>query len=144
MPPPIGVTPDFSGRRTELQDRTLVIFSVMTALSSIFIFLRVYTRAFLVKTFGLDDYKFCLRSSGSWHQLIVYSPDYTELVRMYCLVRRVRTYFPVWIRRTSLECPRIGSNSIREDAYRHLRNLRLDTRSYQILLAGSVSSHQPQ
>ena len=65
MPPPAGVTPDFSGRRTELQDKTIVIFSVMTALSSVFILLRVYTRVFLVKTFGLDDCKFCLSWRGS-------------------------------------------------------------------------------
>ena len=55
IPPPPGVTPDFDysnprGFRTEM-----IIFGVGLFLSTLFLAMRVYTRACLLSKFGWDD-----------------------------------------------------------------------------------------
>ena len=47
--------PDFSGDRTELQSRIIVVYVVMTAVSTIVLALRLYTRIFIRRTTGWDD-----------------------------------------------------------------------------------------
>lgn len=64
MPPPKGVTPDFSGERTDLQRQVLVVYSAMTALSAIILAIRIYTRAFINNGLGLDDYLVILSWMG--------------------------------------------------------------------------------
>lgn len=56
MPPPEGVTPDFRGNKTELQNRIIVVYATMTTLSTFVLGLRLYTRAFIRGLIGLDDW----------------------------------------------------------------------------------------
>jgi len=55
IPPPYGMEPDFSGDRTELQSKIIVVYVVMTAISTIVLALRLYTRIFIRRTTGWDD-----------------------------------------------------------------------------------------
>jgi hypothetical protein len=55
MPAPIGMEPDFSGDRTDLQNKIIVVYLVMTILSTIVLGLRLYTRIFIRHMTGLDD-----------------------------------------------------------------------------------------
>lgn len=55
MPAPEGVTLDFSGNRTELQSRIIIVYAIMTAFSTVVLGLRLYTRMFIRGTTGLDD-----------------------------------------------------------------------------------------
>jgi hypothetical protein len=55
MPPPPGLEADFSGVRTDLQSRIIVVYIVMTALSTFVLGLRLYTRIFIRNMMGLDD-----------------------------------------------------------------------------------------
>jgi hypothetical protein len=55
MPPPPGVEADFSGNRTDLQSRIIVVYIVMTVLSTLVLGLRLYTRIFIRNMTGLDD-----------------------------------------------------------------------------------------
>ncbi|KNG51502.1 integral membrane protein [Stemphylium lycopersici] len=55
MPPPPGVEPDFSGSRTSLQSRIIVVYVIMTVLSTVVLALRLHTRIFIRRTTGLDD-----------------------------------------------------------------------------------------
>ncbi|KAL2163212.1 hypothetical protein VTH06DRAFT_5268 [Thermothelomyces fergusii] len=54
MPPPPGVTPDFY-HTTAVQTRFIVVFVVTFVLATVALLLRVYTRAFVVKSIGLDE-----------------------------------------------------------------------------------------
>ncbi|AEO68745.1 uncharacterized protein THITE_2118352 [Thermothielavioides terrestris NRRL 8126] len=54
MPPPPGVTPDFH-HTTPTQISFIAVFAVTFALATIALLLRVYTRAFVVKSLGLDE-----------------------------------------------------------------------------------------
>jgi hypothetical protein len=55
MPAPLGVEPDFSGNRTDLQSRIVVVYVIMTVLSTFVLGLRLYTRIFIRHMTGLDD-----------------------------------------------------------------------------------------
>ncbi|KAA8625052.1 hypothetical protein PtrSN002B_006133 [Pyrenophora tritici-repentis] len=55
IPPPHGMQPDFSGDRTDLQNRIIVVYVVMTVISTIVLALRLYTRICIRHTTGLDD-----------------------------------------------------------------------------------------
>jgi hypothetical protein len=55
MPAPPGVKTDFSGNRTDLQSRIIVVYVVMTILSTLVLGLRLYTRIFIRRMTGLDD-----------------------------------------------------------------------------------------
>ena len=55
MPAPAGLEADFSGKRTELQSRIIVVYLIMTVLSTIVLGMRLYTRIFIRKMTGLDD-----------------------------------------------------------------------------------------
>jgi hypothetical protein len=55
MPAPLGVDNDFSGNRTDLQSRMVVVYVVMTVLSTVVLGLRLYTRIFIRHMTGLDD-----------------------------------------------------------------------------------------
>jgi hypothetical protein len=55
MPAPPGIETDFSGNRTDLQSRIVVVYVVMTALSTFVLGLRLYTRIFIRHMTGLDD-----------------------------------------------------------------------------------------
>lgn len=68
MPPPPGVTPNFNGSRTELQNQTIVVNSVMIALSTFVLALRLHTRIAICRTIGLDDWLIVL----SWLGCIVW------------------------------------------------------------------------
>ncbi|EMD68387.1 hypothetical protein COCSADRAFT_80627 [Bipolaris sorokiniana ND90Pr] len=52
---PEGVIPDFSGTRSTLQQRILVSYSAITAISTFFLGLPLYTRIFLNRNPGFDD-----------------------------------------------------------------------------------------
>ncbi len=54
MPAPPGVIPDFH-HTTSVQISFITVFAVTFALASIALLLRVYTRAFVVKSLGLDE-----------------------------------------------------------------------------------------
>ncbi|KAL2141914.1 hypothetical protein VTI28DRAFT_1799 [Corynascus sepedonium] len=54
MPPPPGVTPDFH-HTTSVQLRFIIVFAVTYALATIALLLRLYTRAFVVKSVGFDE-----------------------------------------------------------------------------------------
>jgi hypothetical protein len=55
MPAPPGLKNDFSGERTDLQSKIIVVYVVMTILSTIVLGLRLYTRIFIRRMTGLDD-----------------------------------------------------------------------------------------
>lgn len=55
MPAPPGVTADFSGNRSDLQSRIIVVYLTMTVISTIVLGLRLYTRIFIRSMMGLDD-----------------------------------------------------------------------------------------
>jgi hypothetical protein len=55
LPAPTGVKTDFSGDQTDLQSRIIVVYVVMTILSTIVLGLRLYTRIFIRCMTGLDD-----------------------------------------------------------------------------------------
>jgi hypothetical protein len=55
MPAPLGVEPDFSGNRTDLQSRIVIVYVIMTVLSAFVLGLRLYTRIFIRHMTGLDD-----------------------------------------------------------------------------------------
>lgn len=71
MPPPPGVEPDFSGGRTDLQSRIIVVYVVMTVLSTVVLALRLYTRIFIRRTTGLDDVLVVLSWLGCVAWLVV-------------------------------------------------------------------------
>lgn len=52
---PPGVEADFSGERSDLQKRIVVVYAVMTILSTFVLGLRLYTRIFIRRMTGLDD-----------------------------------------------------------------------------------------
>ena len=54
MPAPPGVVPDFY-HTTSVQISFITVFAVTFALATIGLILRVYTRAFIVKSLGLDE-----------------------------------------------------------------------------------------
>lgn len=54
MPPPPGVTPDFQ-RTTSVQIAFIVVFAVTYALATVALGLRVYTKAFLLKSVNWDE-----------------------------------------------------------------------------------------
>ncbi|KAF1943289.1 hypothetical protein EJ02DRAFT_433398 [Clathrospora elynae] len=53
--PPAGIKADFSGNRSDLQGRIIVVYLVMTVLSTVVLGLRLYTRIFIRHMTGLDD-----------------------------------------------------------------------------------------
>jgi hypothetical protein len=55
LPAPLGVEADFSGNRSDLQSRMIVVYLVMTVLSTFVLGLRLYTRIFIRHMTGLDD-----------------------------------------------------------------------------------------
>lgn len=55
MPAPHGVTLDFSGNRTELQTKVIIVYITITIFSTIVLALRLYTRIYIRKLTGLDD-----------------------------------------------------------------------------------------
>lgn len=59
MPPPPGVTPDFH-HTTSVQLRFIIVFAVTYALATIALLLRLYTRAFVVKSVGFDERMFAV------------------------------------------------------------------------------------
>ncbi|CAO2650348.1 Nn.00g016400.m01.CDS01 [Neocucurbitaria sp. VM-36] len=75
MPAPEGVTPDFSGDRTELQSRIIVVYSTMTALSTFVLGLRLYTRICIRGMTGLDDLLIVLSWLGcvAWLAICFYA-----------------------------------------------------------------------
>ncbi|GAB1314659.1 Rhodopsin domain-containing protein [Madurella fahalii] len=54
MPPPPGVIPDFH-HTTPVQISFIAVFAVTYTLATVALILRVYTRAFVVKSVGLDE-----------------------------------------------------------------------------------------
>jgi hypothetical protein len=54
MPAPPGVVPDFY-RTTQVQISFIAVFAVTFTLATIALLMRVYTRAFIVKSVGLDE-----------------------------------------------------------------------------------------
>ncbi|KAK4446096.1 puromycin-sensitive aminopeptidase [Podospora aff. communis PSN243] len=54
MPPPPGVTPDFY-RTTPVQVSFIVVFAVTFTLATLALILRLYTRAWIVKSISLDE-----------------------------------------------------------------------------------------
>ncbi|CEL04805.1 hypothetical protein ASPCAL05930 [Aspergillus calidoustus] len=56
MPPPDGVTPDFSLTRTSVQQEFILTYASTLGIALLLLLLRLYTRLFLVKSFGLDDW----------------------------------------------------------------------------------------
>ncbi|KAM7206070.1 puromycin-sensitive aminopeptidase [Naviculisporaceae sp. PSN 640] len=54
MPPPPGVTPDFFSIQP-VQNTFTVVFAVFWGLATVALMLRIYTRAFLVKSLGWDE-----------------------------------------------------------------------------------------
>ncbi|KAL3465447.1 hypothetical protein BJX64DRAFT_54589 [Aspergillus heterothallicus] len=56
MPPPDGVEPDFSLRRTSVQEKFIVTYACTLGIAILLLLLRLYTRLFLVKSFGFDDW----------------------------------------------------------------------------------------
>lgn len=60
MPPPDGVVPDFSLTRTSVQQKFIVTYAITLGIAILLVLLRLYTRLFLLKSFGLDDCKFKL------------------------------------------------------------------------------------
>lgn len=57
-PPPPGVTPVFNGPLNDKQKQIILTSAIMMALSTLFMGLRLFTRAFIVKSIGTDDCKF--------------------------------------------------------------------------------------
>lgn len=55
MPPPEGVTPDFSLTMTTVQHKFIVVYSITFGIAVLLLLLRLYTRAFIVRSLGLDD-----------------------------------------------------------------------------------------
>ncbi|KAF2131446.1 hypothetical protein P153DRAFT_429743 [Dothidotthia symphoricarpi CBS 119687] len=78
MPPPAGVTSDFSGSRTDLQNRTIMVNSVMIVLSTLFLGLRLHTRVSICHTIGLDDWLIVLSWLGcvAWMTVCLYDFQY--------------------------------------------------------------------
>jgi hypothetical protein len=64
MPAPAGVTPDFH-HTTSVQISFITVFAVTFALATIALVLRVYTRAFVVKSLGLDERMLMVLSWGA-------------------------------------------------------------------------------
>jgi hypothetical protein len=58
MPPPDGVTPDFSLTRTSVQQEFILTYASTLGIALLLLLLRLYTPLFLVKSFGLDDCMF--------------------------------------------------------------------------------------
>ncbi|OJJ42109.1 hypothetical protein ASPZODRAFT_137495 [Penicilliopsis zonata CBS 506.65] len=56
MAPPAGVTADFSLTRTTLQEKFILVYSITFGLACFLLLLRLYTRVFVVRSVGLDDY----------------------------------------------------------------------------------------
>lgn len=55
MPPPDGVVPDFSLTRTSVQQEFILTYAITLGIAIVLVLLRLYTRLFLLKSFGLDD-----------------------------------------------------------------------------------------
>ncbi|KAH7388859.1 hypothetical protein BKA66DRAFT_414976 [Pyrenochaeta sp. MPI-SDFR-AT-0127] len=64
IPPPEGVTTDFSGNKTGLQHRIIVVYATVTALSTLVLGLRLYTRIFIRRMTGLEDWLIVLSWVG--------------------------------------------------------------------------------
>ncbi|OCK72719.1 hypothetical protein K432DRAFT_411864 [Lepidopterella palustris CBS 459.81] len=56
VPPPPGVTPNFSPGLNAEQWKAINVPAVMLGLCTIIFFLRIYTRGWIVRAFGMDDY----------------------------------------------------------------------------------------
>ncbi|KAF2443275.1 hypothetical protein P171DRAFT_416795 [Karstenula rhodostoma CBS 690.94] len=54
IPPPPGVPPSF-GERTKLQERSITVYTALTAVATFFVLLRLYTRLYLTNNLGWDD-----------------------------------------------------------------------------------------
>lgn len=141
MPAPPGVRPDFSGNRTGLQSQIIVVYSAMTAFSTVILGFRLYTRIFIRRTTGLDDFLIvlswigcvawlavCFHGKASGHTL------YTDLTNC---------SFPVRFWRASLERDTGADVELHEDARRYHDSLCLDTSIDQAVLAGPFPSPEP-
>ncbi len=64
IPPPPGVTANFSGNRTQLQSQIVVIYAALTTLSTFALGLRLYTRIFIRGMAGFDDFLIVLSWLG--------------------------------------------------------------------------------
>ncbi|KAL2829346.1 hypothetical protein BJY01DRAFT_255041 [Aspergillus pseudoustus] len=56
MPPPDGVDPDFSLTRTSIQEKFILTYAMTLGIAILLLLMRLYTRLFIVKSFGLDDW----------------------------------------------------------------------------------------
>ncbi|OCK80099.1 hypothetical protein K432DRAFT_298367 [Lepidopterella palustris CBS 459.81] len=56
VPPPPGITPSFHGPLNEIQQKVIEVYSITLAIATIALGLRFYTRGWIVRSFGLDDY----------------------------------------------------------------------------------------
>lgn len=71
MPAPSGVTADFSGDRSDLQSRIIVVYLTMMVISTLVLGLRLYTRIFIRSMTGLDDALVVLSWMGCIAWLVV-------------------------------------------------------------------------
>ncbi|OAG01382.1 uncharacterized protein CC84DRAFT_1228406 [Paraphaeosphaeria sporulosa] len=55
VPPPLGVSQALGIERTELQKQSIVAYTTLTTVATIFVFLRLYTRLYLRASLGWDD-----------------------------------------------------------------------------------------
>lgn len=58
MPAPDGVVPDFSLTRTSVQQKFILTYATTLGIAIVLVLLRLYTRLYLLKSFGLDDCRF--------------------------------------------------------------------------------------
>ena len=65
MAPPDGVTPNFDGHLTTLQREFYIIWIVTFFVATVALVMRIYTRGWIVRAFGLDDCKFFNHSKGA-------------------------------------------------------------------------------
>ncbi|OJJ56532.1 hypothetical protein ASPSYDRAFT_134418 [Aspergillus sydowii CBS 593.65] len=56
MPAPDGVVPDFSLTRTSVQQKFILTYATTLGIAIVLVLLRLYTRLYLLKSFGLDDW----------------------------------------------------------------------------------------
>lgn len=55
IPPPAGVTPDFDYSHPKNFKKEMIIFGIGLFLSTLFLAMRIFTRACLLHKFGWDD-----------------------------------------------------------------------------------------
>jgi hypothetical protein len=58
VPPPPGITPNFNNS-DNYKHHNIVLHTVVLAITSAAVFVRIYTRAVIRKKFGIDDCEFC-------------------------------------------------------------------------------------